>query len=73
MGKGSERPARLGAATVKQIQAAVMESRTRKELNRLTIDTWRMYEGDPKNAAALAQLRAAIEAKRDVLKRNDPR
>lgn len=73
MGDGTEPVPRLDPATTKQIQAAVMQCRTRKDLNRLTIDTWRMYEGDTKNAGALAQLRAAIESKRDILKRNNPR
>lgn len=72
MGDGTEPVPRLDAVTVKQLQAAVMQCRTRKDLNRLTIDTWRTYDAE-KNAGALAQLRTAIEAKRDILKRNNPR
>ena len=72
MGDGTEPVPRLDAGTVREIQAAVMTCRTRKDLNRLTIDTWRTYDA-PKNAAGLSQLRAAIEARRSAFQRDNPR
>lgn len=72
MGDGTEPVPRLDNATLRRLQAEVMACHDRKALDRLTRATWRTYE-DPKNEAGLAQLRKAIEAKRDVLKRNDPR
>ena len=72
MGDGTEPVPRLDATTLQQLQREVMKTITRQELDRLTRNTWRMYQA-PKNAARLAQLRKAIEAKRDILKRNDPR
>lgn len=73
MGDGTEPVPRLDAATLKRYQREIMQATTRYALNNLTRQIWRTYEGEPKNEAGLAQLRAAIEAKRDVLKRNDPR
>jgi hypothetical protein len=73
MGDGTEPIPRLDAATIQRYQREIMQAATRYELNNLTRRVWRTYEGHPKNAEGLAQLRTAIEAKRDVLRRNDPR
>jgi hypothetical protein len=49
-----------------------MQARTRRELDTITRGIWREHD-QPANAAALAQLRKAIESRRDVLARNNPR
>jgi len=72
MGDGTEPIPRLDSATLQRLQRDVMAARDRQALDRLTRSIWRTYE-DPKDDAGRAQLRAAIEAKRDVLKRNNPR
>lgn len=62
---------RLNAPTLEQYQRAVMKATTRAELDFLAraIAEWH----DPSaNANELEQLRKAIEAKRDILARNDP-
>ncbi len=69
-GRGNAEP--LDAATLQQYQREVMQARTRPELDTLTRQIWRAHD-QPANADSLAQLRRAIEAKRDILKRNDPR
>ncbi|HZI30464.1 MAG TPA: hypothetical protein VFD64_20030 [Gemmatimonadaceae bacterium] len=50
-----------------------MQAGTRFELDQITRRLWRTYGDDLKNKLALGQLRKAIESKRDLLKRNDPR
>jgi hypothetical protein len=62
----------MNAAKLQQYQRDVMQARTRRELDTLTREIWRAHD-QPANAAVLAQLRKAIEAKRDILARNVPR
>lgn len=69
----TERIPLMDAATLQQFQKEIMQAGTRFELDQMTRRLWQSYDDDPKNKTALGQLRAAIEAKRDVLKRNDPR
>ena len=55
----------MDAATLKPQQRQVMQARTRRELDALTCAILRAH-GQPANADALAQLRKAIGAKRDI-------
>ena len=72
MGDGTEPIPRLDAATIQRYQREIMQAPNRTELNAITRSIWRYYDA-PKNAVGLKQLRTAIEAKRDILKRGDPR
>lgn len=62
----------MDPATLKQYQREVMQASTRAELDSLTRAIWKTHD-QLANADALAQLRKAIEAKRDILARNNPR
>jgi hypothetical protein len=72
MGDGTEPIPLLDAATIQRYQREIMQSPNRTDLNAITRSIWRYYDA-PKNAAGLRQLRTAIEAKREILTRNDPR
>ena len=63
---------KLDTATLQRYQREVMQASTRRELDTLTRAIWKQHD-QPANAAALEQLRKAIEAKRDILVRNNPR
>ncbi|HEX9563892.1 MAG TPA: hypothetical protein VF981_07970 [Gemmatimonadaceae bacterium] len=62
----------MDGATLQRYQREVMEARTRLELNRITVRIWKMWDF-PANQVPLAQLRKAIEARREALARNNPR
>jgi hypothetical protein len=49
-----------------------MQARSRRELDTITRAIWQRHD-QPANEANLAQLRKALEAKRDILDRNNPR
>lgn len=65
-------PAPIDEAKLQVWQREIMQARTRPELDSLTHAIWQAH-GGALNAAALEQLRKAIEAKRDILARNSPR
>lgn len=69
----AERIPLMAAAAVQQFQKEIMRAGTRFDLDQITRRLWQTYDDDPQNKGALGQLRTAIESKRDVLKRNDPR
>jgi len=73
MPNGGERIPLIDSATLHHLQKEIMQAGTRFELDQITRRLWRTYGDDLKNKLALGQLRKAIESKRDLLKRNDPR
>jgi hypothetical protein len=73
MSDGAEPIPVLDPSTRKRLQAEIMRCANRKQLNSLTIRIWRTYEERSSNAAALAQLRTAIEARRAAVDIGNPR
>jgi hypothetical protein len=61
----------VDAATLQQYQREIMQARTRRELDALTRAIWKAHDQSV-NTDALAQIGRAIEAKRDILARNQP-
>jgi hypothetical protein len=65
-------PAPIDDAKLHELQREIMQTKTRPELDSITRSIWQAH-GGPMNATALEQLRKAIESRRDVLARNNPR
>lgn len=69
-------PHRLDAFLVTKYTKAVFATRTRRELDNLTRRLWRRYGAGPSaavNRVALEQLKTSIIARREILRRNEPR
>jgi hypothetical protein len=68
MGDGTEQVPTLTALLIRDYQRRVMQTSNRRELDQLTRSIWNAFD-NPKNAAGLQQLRAAIEARRAMVER----
>lgn len=69
-------PHRLDAFVLTKATKAIFATRTRRELDNLTRRLWRRYGTAPSaavNRVALEQLKRGILARREMLRRNEPR